>query len=351
MRVILDCDPGNGIPGSDIDDGLALGLILASPEFALEAVTVVGGNTPVDVGVRSALNMLEIAGVELPVHRGAARPILEDQAFWRIDMDARGRTEPATSLWRDVPKPAPRRHASTEGAAQAIVRIVNAHPGEMAIIAVGPLTNIAQAILLDPELPGKVKQLSIMGGGFGMWHRPQELNFCYDPEAARIVMLSGAKILLVPIDTTIKTRMLLEQAAQLTASGNRLISYLGRTTEPWIRYLEQVRNTHGCALHDPLAVAVLLDRALVKIDRVRVDVELAGSVTRGRPVSWIANDPTLRGGALRLPQVDPVEVAVDVDDDAFVSLMMQRLSAFGGNSNIDKTGTRRVEEVARQTER
>lgn len=329
MRVILDCDPGNGIPGSDIDDGLALGLILASLEFQLEAVTVVGGNTAVDVGVRCALNMLEIAGLDIPVHRGAARPILEDHMVWRKDMDERGGREPATSLWRDMPPPAPLGQARPEGAAQAIVRLVNAHPGEVTIIAVGPLTNVAQAILLDPELPGKVRQLSVMGGGFGVWRRPQELNFCYDPEAARIVMLSGAPIILVPVDTTIKTAMLLEHAAELAASSDPLVSYLGRTTDPWIRFLEQVRNTHGCALHDPLAVAVLLDRSLVTIDRVCVDVELAGHVTRGRPVSWIPNDPILRADALRLPQVGPIEVAIGVDNDAFVAMMMQRLLAYG----------------------
>ena len=205
MRVILDCDPGNGIPAADIDDGLALGLILKSPEFQLEAVTVAAGNTPVDDGVRCGLWMLETAGVDVPLHRGTTGPLLEDPSPWRAGLDTRKTQEPANTMWRDVPRPTPRGTAAAEGAAEAIVRIVNAHPGEVTIIAVGPLTNVARAVMIDPTLPGKLAGIAIMGGSFGVKHRPQELNFGYDPEAAQIVVTCGAKIVLVPLDTTLLT--------------------------------------------------------------------------------------------------------------------------------------------------
>ena len=324
MRVILDCDPGNGIPGSDIDDGLALGLILRSPEFQLEAVTIVGGNTAVPDGVRAGLAMLEVAGSTVPLFAGSPRPLVEDSTRWRREMDGRRTAEPAVSMWKDIPPPAPSGSPTPGGAAEAIVRIVNAHPGEVTIIAVGPLTNVAQAILLDPDLPRKVAQISIMGGGFGVWHRPQELNFCYDPEAARIVVTSGAKVILTPLDTTLQTALLQEDNARLTASSDKLAHFLGVTCAPWIDYLAKVRNRIGCALHDPLAVAVLLDRSFVQIERACVDVELAGRLTRGRPVSWQPGSPVPSAG-LTLPDVPQVEIVTGVDNQAFKACMLGRL--------------------------
>ena len=324
MKVILDCDPGNGFPGADIDDGLALGLILRSPELELLAVTVVAGNTPVDKGVRAGLFVLEAAKADIPLYRGAERPLLEDPAPWRAHMDGRGRNEQATALWTESDEPKPTRKATPGGAAEAIVRLVNAHPGEITIIAVGPLTNVASAILLDPQLPKKVARFVIMGGGFGVPNKPQELNFGYDPEAARLVVTSGAPTTLVPLDTTLKTALTLEENAKLTASTDPLAHMLGRTCEPWIKYIAATRKRVGCALHDPLAVAVVLDPTLVTISTVRVDVELVGRLTRGRPVSWIVNDPSPNAG-VKLPDLKPIDVAIDVRKEAFVAMMMQRL--------------------------
>jgi inosine-uridine nucleoside N-ribohydrolase len=324
MRIILDCDPGNGVPGSDIDDGLALGLILKSPEFQLEAVTVVGGNTALDVGVPSGLAVLEAAGADVPLYRGSPRPLVEDHTTWRAELDGRRTVEPAVSMWRDVPYPNPRRKPAEGTAAEVIVRIVNAHSGEVTICAVGPLTNVAHAILLDPELPQKVRQITVMGGSFGVWHRPQELNFCYDPEAARIVVTSGAPVTIVPLDATLQTALLLEDNARLVASADSLAHFLGITTDPWIRYAAAARNRIGCALHDPLAVAVLLERSFVQVETARVDIELAGRLTRGRPVSWRDNDPVASRG-LRLPDVPAVEIVTGVDNAAFKAFMLERL--------------------------
>ena len=326
MRVIFDTDPGNGYPGSDIDDGLALGLILKSREFQLAAVTVVGGNTPVEWGERSGLKILELVGSDVPLYLGSVRPILEDPAAWRRELDGRGRIEPAASLWKDIEEPRPAGRAQTEKAANAIVRLVDESPGEFTIIAVGPLTNVAEAILLDPALPRKVARIVIMGGGFAVWHNLQELNFCYDPEAARIVVTSGARITLVPLDTTLQTYLTLEQNERLKASDQPLARFLGETCEPWIRWIAGRSERDGCALHDPLAVAALLDPSLVTVDRVRVDVELAGRLTRGRAVSWHPDKVELKE-SIRLHELEPIDVAVGVDNAAFVELLLSRLLA------------------------
>lgn len=324
MKCILDCDPGNGWPAADVDDGLALGLILRSPELELLAVTVCAGNTPIARGVPSGLAVLEAAGSTVPLYAGGGRPLLEDARPWRTALDRRSDCEPALRLYANLPRPAPRMRVTPGGAAEAIVRIVDAHPGEVTIFAVGPLTNLAQAIVLDPELPLKAKRFVLMGGAFGVPHKPQELNFCYDPEAARIVVTAGCPVLLVPLDTTLKTTLTLEQNASLTASADPLAHLLGATGEPWIRYLGATRGRSGMALHDPLAVAAAIDPSLVTIERVPVDVELAGRLTRGRPVSWIVDDPSPNPGVI-LPSLNAIEVATDVDGPRFVRFMLDRL--------------------------
>ncbi len=324
MRMILDCDPGNGVPGSDVDDGLALGLILRSPEFEMEAVTVVGGNTAVDVGTPAGLAVLEAAGSSVPLYRGASRPLAEDPAPWRASLDGRRTVEPAVSVYRGTSYPAPTRRPAPGSAAEAIVNSVNAHPGEVTIAAVGPLTNVAQAILIDPDLPRKVRQIAIMGGAFNVWHRPQELNVCYDPEAAHIVVTCGAPVVMVPLDTTLRTGMARDDVERLIASADPLAHYLGVTSDPWLRWVGAVRNRASFPLHDPLAVAVLLERGFVTVERAHVDIELVGRLTRGRPVSWRPGDPFSSCG-LRLPEVPQIEIVTDVDNDAFKAFLMDRL--------------------------
>ena len=324
MRVIFDTDPGNGFPATDIDDGLALGLLLNRPEVTREAVTIVGGNTPVERGQRSALAMLDLAGSQVPVFAGSRRPILEDQTIWRRELDGRGATGLAGDLWRDVALPEPSRAIETERAADAIVRLVDQAPGALTIVAVGPLTNVATAMLLDPDLPRKVARIVVMGGNFGVRHQLQELNFGYDPEAARIVLTSGAAVTLVPLDTTLKTFLTLADNDRLVRSGRALTRFLGITSEPWIRWIASREGRDGCALHDPLAVAALLVPSLVTLERVRVDVELGGGLTRGRAVSWDPGDSSLKEG-LHLHAIEPIAVATGVDNDRFVRFLLDRL--------------------------
>ena len=326
MRVIFDTDPGNGFPATDVDDGLALGLLLNSPEVTLEAVTIVGGNTAVERGQRSALVMLELAGSEVPVFAGSRRPILENQTVWRRELDGRGAIALAGELWRSVTLPEPTRRVEDERAPDAIVRLVDQAPGALTIVAVGPLTNVATAMLLDPDLPRKVARIVVMGGNFGVPHTLQELNFGYDPEAARIVLTSGAPVTLIPLDTTLRTFLTLADNDRLIRSDRPLTRFLGITAEPWIRWVARREGRDGCALHDPLAVAALLDPSMVTLDRVRVDVALGDGLMRGRAVSWDPDDASLKEG-LRLHTVDPIDVAVGVDNDRFVRFLLGRLLA------------------------
>ncbi|HEY8584721.1 MAG TPA: nucleoside hydrolase, partial [Capillimicrobium sp.] len=291
------------------------------------AITVVAGNVPVERGVQCALEVLDAAGAPgIPVHRGASAPLLQDPAAWRAALDGRRDDPAAQRLWRDVALPRPGGRPHPLPAAQALVERVDAAPGEITVLAVGPLTNIATAMLLDPEWAAKVRRLVVMGGAFDLRDQLQELNVAYDPEAAHLVLTSVAPLLLVPLDVTLQTFMHLSDVDRLDAAGTPLAAYLGRTVRPWVTWLAERFGRDGCALHDPLALAALLDPEVVSTRTATVDVELRGSLTRGRTVSWDARDPEAMSAGLELPDARPVTIADGVDNARFMPLLLDRIT-------------------------
>lgn len=327
MRLILDCDPGNGIPGADIDDGLALGLALRSPEVQLQAVTVVAGNVPVERGTQCALEILACTDADVPVHQGAARPSVQDPRGWREWLNHRRDDPAAQELWRGGRPTGSRLTAHPTPAANALVDYVNERPGEITVLAVGPLTNVARAMTLDPEWADKVQRLVVMAGAFDVPNVMQELNAAYDPEATHAVLTSSAPLLLVPLDVTMRTFMRLDDVDRLDAAGTPLATYLARTVRPWIAWLGQRFGRDGCALHDPLALAALIDPLVIRTRVACADIELDGTLTRGRTVAWDATDTQIPLSGLQLPDVRPVTIAEDVDNERFMPLLLDRLTA------------------------
>ena len=326
MRLVLDTDPGNGIPGADVDDGLAIGLALTSPEVQLEAITVVAGNVPVDRGVACALEILEAAQVgDVPVHRGAGRPLVEDPAAWRALLDDDRRDDERTRrLWKGIGPRQLRTRAHPTPAAQALVEAVDAAPGEITLLAVGPLTNVATAMLLDPDFDTKLERLVVMGGAFDRPNTLQELNFSYDPEATHKVLTSRAPLLVVPLDATMQTHLTLSEVDRLADAGTPLASYLAETTRPWVQLQAERFHRDGCPLHDPLALAAILDPDVVTTRTAYADVELSGRLTRGRSVAWWDDGEGVRT-TRDLPRMRPLEIADSVDNDRFLPLLLDRL--------------------------
>lgn len=327
MRLIIDADPGNGIPGSDVDDGLAIALALQSPEIELQAVTVVCGNAPVDLGVRGALELLEAAGAaHIPVHRGADRPLVQDPRPWRALLDSRRDDPAAQRLWQDLPAGATSLLPDPRPAAQVLVDLVDRYPGEVTVLAIGPLTNLATAMLLDPEWDRKVARIVWMGGAFELPDVLQELNAAYDPEATHLVLTSEAPLLVIPLDVTLRTYMHLDEVTRLEQHGSPLNTYLGRTVRPWVTWLGARFDRDGCPLHDPLALAALLDPTVVTTRFRAADIELHGLLTRGRTVAWDATNDELLQVIVPLPDARPVEIAYEVHNERFMPLLLDRLT-------------------------
>jgi purine nucleosidase len=308
-RVILDTDLAMGAPGSDIDDGFALALAVAEPALALELVTTVGGNTDVDTATRLSGELLELLGhADVPVVRGASGP---------LDPRLR-RPERAVAATDGVP-PGP--YAAAE-----IVARVMAEPSRLTVVAIGPLTNVALALLLEPRVATAVREIVVMGGVYlehtNVGWMPGEFNFWSDPDAARVVLHSGAPVRLVGLDVTRKVRLSRADADRLAETGafGRLAA---ERTHEWISFQERVKPDeeaeHGsCALHDPLAVAVVAHPELVTWREAHVEVETGMGVTRGVAVADL------------LMWADPpaanCRIATAVDADAFRELFLERMA-------------------------
>jgi inosine-uridine nucleoside N-ribohydrolase len=320
QRMILDCDPGIG-PGLDADDVLALLFALASPELQLEGVTTVFGNVEVRRATENALRTLEAAGrLDVPVAMGMGGP-LSGQLHPRSETEYehhRSLLGPVDDARVDTGRHA--LHAS-----DFIISKVNEYPGEVAIVAVGSLTNVAMALLKEPSLKAKIPQIAIMGGAFA--REPQfgrgnitpvaEYNIWNDPLAADIVFESGIPLTAVGLDVTnpVKgTVMYEDQLLGLVKQKSSFSAFLHDVCKTYIETPKFNWAKKGCLLYDPLVVGTLVDRSLVTTERSRVRVETTSELTRGQTIAF----PSANG---------TVDVCVDVKGAAFVELFVSRLQA------------------------
>lgn len=320
-KVIIDTDPG-------VDDVLALLLAMRSPELKIQAITPVAGNVPLDVAVQNALRMVEIAGrTDIPVAAGAKRP-LERRLVIATSHGSNG--------LGGLEFPAPKVKPADVPALEMIARIVSASPGEVSIIAVGPLTNVAEALRSRPSLAKQIREIALMGGSLsgGNMTPAAEFNMYVDPEAASIVFGSGVPITMVGLDVTRKC-ILADEHVKLLEAGNDGIS---RTAARIARNdLDRFReaageDAGGRAMHDPLAVAAFIDRSLVRLRDYFVAIETEGTLTAGETVGY--SEAPVRRSAPRddsshiagTPFAPNAKVAVDVDSGRFFRMFTGRLA-------------------------
>lgn len=286
-RLIIDCDPGNGIAGANTDDGLALALALASKSLSVELITTVSGNTPAAVGAQVAKDLLQRLGLNIPVVQGALQALREDPAPWRARLDHLP-DEMLSALWRGVRQPQ-LLAADGNDAAGVMGQLICDNPGEFTLVAIGPLTNVALALQRYPAMAESVAEIVIMGGVFALDDYIKDTNFGLDPEAAHQVLHSGATITLVPMDATTQTLMTQQDLTRLTECDHPLPQFVRETLRPWIDYSIRTRHLPGCWIHDALVVAWLLNQRVADGVDYYVDIELRPGATRGK--SWRYRTP------------------------------------------------------------
>lgn len=324
-RLIIDCDPGNGVAGANVDDGLALALALAAPEISLELITTVSGNTPSEVGYAVASDLIARLGMSVEVARGASRALIEPSAPWREHLDHKVDKVGLRHLWNGVS--APQINAATAPlAVHKMGELICNNPGEITLIAIGPLTNVALALQLYPQMAAAVKEIVIMGGVFNVEGYLKDTNFGVDPEAAHAVLTSGANIILVPMDVTTQTMMTHQDLDKLATCNNRLSDFLVETIRPWMDFSMQTRNLPGCWIHDVLTVALLLEPALVSGVEDYVDVSLSG-LSRGRTLRYGPENLRLTVN-VEPPRGKPVMILQTVDNEALLALIDKSIRQF-----------------------
>ncbi|WP_039899465.1 nucleoside hydrolase [Cedecea davisae] len=324
-RLIIDCDPGNGVAGANVDDGLALALALAAPEISLELITTVSGNTPSEVGYAVASDLIARLGMSVEVARGASRALIEPSAPWREHLDHKVDKVGLRHLWNGVS--APQINAATAPlAVHKMGELICNNPGEITLIAIGPLTNVALALQLYPQMAAAVKEIVIMGGVFNVEGYLKDTNFGVDPEAAHAVLTSGANIILVPMDVTTQTMMTHQDLDKLATCNNRLSDFLVETIRPWMDFSMQTRNLPGCWIHDVLTVALLLEPALVSGVEDYVDVSLSG-LSRGRTLRYGPENLRLTVN-VEPPRGKPVMILQTVDNEALLALIDKNIRQF-----------------------
>ena len=271
-RILIDTDTGS-------DDAVALIIALRDPEVRVEAITAVAGNVPLDQAVQNALYTVALCEQTIPVFAGASSPLIRpletgqfvhgEDGMGDIGLDLQGR-EPAPGQAKDV-----------------IIETFAAAPGEIELVTLGPLTNVAMALAEKPELAKQIKQCTIMGGigkGHGNITKKSEFNIWVDPEAADVVFKSGMPLRMVGWDISRNYAWIgPEEKAEIKALDSELANFTLDIQSTLEKYAVDVSKLPGFDLPDPIAMAVALDPSLIELSQqLFVEIVKSEGETRGQ---------------------------------------------------------------------
>lgn len=307
-KIIIDTDPGQ-------DDAVALFLALASPEIEVQAVIAVAGNVPRARTMENARRVLEMAGrTDIPVFAGAARPLRPTQTTAEHVHGPTG----LDGIDLSVPPTMPVQPES--GVTYLVDAIRAAQEQELTLVMLGPLTDLAMALTIAPDIAGRLREVVLMGGAWselGNITPAAEFNIYADPQAADIVFSAGIPLVVLPLDVTHKCLGLPDRLAALRANANRcsvaaadMLSYSERFD--LVKY-----GWKGAPLHDPCTIAWLIAPDIFGGRHVNVGIETEGRLSVGMTVVdwWRVTDREPNALFLR-----------DVDSDAFYDLLVSRLA-------------------------
>jgi purine nucleosidase len=305
-KIIIDTDPGQ-------DDAVAILLALASPELEVLGITAVAGNVPLALTEKNARKICELAGrPKAKVFAGAIRPMVRQLVTAE---NVHGKTG------LDGPElPEPEMPLQSQHAVDFIVEtLMREESGAVTLCALGPLTNIALALVREPRIAPRIKEIVLMGGGFfegGNVTPAAEFNIYVDPHAADVVLKSGIPVVVVPLDVTHKALTSAKRVAAFRDLGTKPGVAVAEMLEFFERFDESKYGTDGGPLHDPCVIAYLLQPELFSGRYINVSVETASELTMGMTVAdwWGVTGREKNVTYLR-----------DVDHEGFFRLLIERI--------------------------
>ena len=269
-RIILDTDPG-------IDDSLAILLALASPEISLEGLSVVHGNSSTQQGTINALSVLELAKAShIPVYQGCDLPLVQPSLLAPETHGEQGIGYAKLSAPLGQPK--------VQKGSDYLIEKIMSSPGEITLVAIGPLTNIALAIRQEPRIVENVKEVFIMGGAIrheGNTTPLAEFNTYVDPHAAHIVYHSGMPITLTPLDVTYQCVCLKDDMNRLLKIDSPITKFIADATRFYMEFHDEYQSIEGCVINDPMTLALTFMPDICDYQELYVDVDLSGGVSMG----------------------------------------------------------------------
>lgn len=302
-KIILDVDTGH-------DDAVAIMMAARDPALSLEAITVTAGNQTLPKTLQNTLNLCSALEIAAPVYAGMTRPILRELAPAARIHGESGFEGP---VFDHCDKRAERLHAAN----YIVEAAMSSDPGQLTLVAVAPLSNVAMALRLRPEIATRFREIIVMAGSIAQGNvtPSAEFNVYADPEAASIVFTSGATITMVGLDVTTTVSLDDDRLASLRAIPGRTAEIFGASME---RYSAACKRYSGeCpAMHDPACVAYASAPGILATENLSVEIELAGTLTRGRTVVDLAGvtgkDPNVR-------------VARSIDREGFWAMLEESL--------------------------
>jgi inosine-uridine nucleoside N-ribohydrolase len=304
--IILDCDPGH-------DDAIAIAI--AAKHTELLGITTVAGNVPLPLTTRNALAMTAVLDLDVPVHVGSPRPIVAEPRTAEFIHGASGLDGP--------PLPRHHREVASRDAVRFIVDTVRARPGEVWLVPTGPLTNVALALRVAPDLAESLAGISFMGGGmaFGNVTPAAEFNILVDPEAAHIVVESGVPLVMAGLDVTHQWLIDREITKRIRAEGGQAAGFCAALLDYYgDAYARAFSGEPRGPLHDPCAVLALTHPELFVREPHHITIELTGTRTRGMTLA------DRRGVHKSAPA--NVEVLTRIDAAAATDVLVQTLARY-----------------------
>ena len=304
-RIVIDTDPG-------IDDALAILLAVASPELHVDALTTVSGNCSAEQGMINALGVLELVNAgHIPVAKGFDVPLVQPLLL-------APETHGGIGIgYANLPMPSLAPHS--DHAVDLIIDTILSAPGEISLVPIGPLTNIAVALRKEPRIIKLVREVIIMGGAIrheGNTTPLAEFNTFCDPHAAHIVFHSGMPLTLVPLDVTYQVILTQDDVDRLLRIPSPVSRFIADATRFYMEFHDDYQKIKGCVINDPLALALAFRPDLVTTQPLYVDVDIAGGASMGK---------TYADFYQMLKKPTNMDVALQVRPRDFLELFLERM--------------------------